>query len=135
MVPGLVTLHQMVEVPPSVEHRQLPDELADQADEEAGVGEEAETSFESGEEIVDDDILQPGDQHGGPVLDTVVHQEAVEAEVLRVGESRGDVLSEVEGGEDHQVQTKRAVPVGETNEEDQAQAVGSHTEIFLMSNK
>ena len=65
----------------------------------------------------------------------MIHQETVETEVLRVGESRGDVLSEVEGGQDHQIQTKRAVPVGEANEEDQAQTVGRHTEIFFMSNK
>ena len=93
----------MVEVPSSMEHGQLPDDLTSHADQETGVGDNAESSLESREEEVNGRVLQPGDQHGGPVLHAVVHQETVEAEVLRVAESRGDVLGEVEHGQHHQV--------------------------------
>ena len=103
MFPGLVALHQMVEVPPSMEHGQLPNDLPHHADHEAGVGDEAEASLDFRKEVVDGGILQPGDQHGRPVLDTVVHQEAIEAEVLWVAECRGDVLREVEQGQHHQI--------------------------------
>ena len=103
MFPGLVALHQVVEVPASMEHGQLPDDLTNQADQETGVGDEAETGLELRKEKVDGDKLQPGGQHGRPVLETVVHQEAVKAEVLWVAECRGDVLREVEHGQHHQI--------------------------------
>ena len=133
MFPGLVALHQMVEVPPSMEHGQLPDDLSHQADHEASVGDEDEASLELRKEIVDGGVLQPGGQHGRPVLDTVVHQEAIKAEVLRVAECRGDELREVEQGQHHQIETKRAVRVSQPSQEHEAQAVSSQTERKYLS--
>lgn len=131
--PRLVTLHQVVEVPSSVEHGKLPGQLAQQAEQEAGEGHQSQAWLQLGEEEVNGEILHPGDQHSAPVLYTVVHQEAVEAEILRIAEGGCDVFRQVEDGEHHEVQTKRAVGVGQSQQEHQAQAVGSHTANIVRS--
>ena len=53
VISAFVTLHQVIEVPPGVEHGELPGDLPQHTYEEPGVGDQTEAGLEVGDEEVD----------------------------------------------------------------------------------
>ena len=77
MIVRLVTLNKVIEVPACMEHGLLPDDLPNHAHATAQVGHQGQVDLHLRQEVGQRGVLQPGDHHGHPVLDAVVHQETV----------------------------------------------------------